>query len=191
MNSEFKLISSWRLFPDWFSCAPLKELKCCQVPTMNRVLPWEWHHCSRVSTVHCPHNSGESESIIDGNYSAIPGIILLLHCCYCCMFGHAYSWPVAGWSLRGSDSASTKLDLSLTKLSGMPCAASSECKGPCWDVQWRCKGSVETHMTSYLVPCGSVKLECGNDNVCFTVTACVARCSLLTIGYDLLHFTIA
>jgi len=142
---------------------------------MNRVLPWGWHHCSRVCTVHCPHNGGESESNMDGNNSAIPGIILLLHCCYCCMFGHACCWPVADWSLRVSESASTKLDLSLTKLSGTPSDASSVYKGPCWGVQWRCKNSVVLLCALWLVP-SSWNVEM--TMLCFAVAECVAQCSL-------------
>ena len=169
-------------------CAPLKELEFCKVPTMSRVIPCGWRYCSRASAVHFPHNGGESESNMDGNNSTIPSIILLLHCCYCCMFGHAYSWPVADWSLRGSESASTKLDLSLTKLSGTPSAASSVCKGPYWDVQWRCKDSFATHMTSYFVPCGSVMLECGNENVVFHgFWVC---CPVLFVGSQLQFITL-
>ena len=161
-------------------CAPLKELDFCKVPTMNRVLPWGWHHCSRVCTVHCPHNGGESESNMDGNNSAIPGIILLFHCCYCCMFGHACSWPVADWSLRGSESASTKLDLSLTKLSGTPSAASSVCKGPCWGVQWLCKDSVVLLCALWFRQVGMWKWQCCASRLLSVLPSAVYRQSITT-----------
>lgn len=147
---------------------------------MKRVLPWGWHHYSRVCTVRCPHTGGESESNMDGNNSAIPGIILLFHCCYCCMFGHACSWPVADWSLRGSESASTKLDLSLTKLSGTPSAASSVCKGTCWGVQWRCIDSVVLLCALWFRQVGMWKWQCCASRLLSVLPSAVCRQSITT-----------
>ena len=128
--------------------------------------------------LHFPHNGGESESNMDGNNSSIPGIILLFHCCYCCMFGHACSWPVADWSLRGSESASTKLDLSLTKLSGTPSAASSVCTGPCLGVQWRCKDSVVLLCALWFRHIGMWKWQCCASRLLSVLSSAVCRLSI-------------
>lgn len=199
MNSEFKLISSWRLFPDWFRCTPVKEMICCHVPTMNRVLPWDWHHCPHVSTVQYTHNGGESEServsvsVIDGNNSAIPRIILLLHCCYCCMFGHAYSWPVAGWSLRGFRVSKYQIRFVPDQAVGHavrrpPLSVSVRDRGGTYSGGVRTRSKLMWHPTLCLVVRSIWNVQM---KMCFTVTACVARCSLLAVSHNLLHFTVA